>query len=151
MTIQYSTNPVTLQGSGPVATDLVWLNTLASPPIENLVVISSAGDTRAPILDDGTITLLPDGEFVRGDCSADGTYSIGDPFAILNFLFVNGDEPPCLVACDANDNGALGLDDGIYMLQNLFVSGPNPPQPFPICGGDPTPDTLDCLDFPPCP
>lgn len=149
--VQYSTNAGTVQGSGAFATNLVWLDTLGSPPIQNLVVISSAGDTSVPGLDNGTVTLIPDGEFVRGDCSADGEYTIGDPFALLNFLFLSGAEPTCLVACDANDNGGLGLDDAVYMLQNLFVSGPNPPQPFPVCGGDPTPDNLNCLDFPACP
>ena len=70
-------------------------------------------------------------------------------------LFSGGFEPPCMDACDADDDGAVTITDGIYTLQNLFAHGPALPPPYPDCGLDPTADDgvggLDCESYEHCP
>ncbi len=88
--------------------------------------------------------------FRRGDSDADGGHNIGDAIFILQYLFANGQSPPCLTSADTTDDGAVNLADAIYLLSYLFANGPEPPPPFPACGTDPTPDSLDCPTFEPC-
>ncbi|MEM7165061.1 MAG: putative Ig domain-containing protein [Planctomycetota bacterium] len=84
--------------------------------------------------------------FVRGDVNADGSQNLQDAVVLLNYLFVPGATvPPCLDACDMNDDGALNLIDPINQLFALFQSGPPPASPYPNCGTDPTPDMLGCI------
>lgn len=89
--------------------------------------------------------------FVRGDCNADGGFDISDAITMLSILFSGAPPPLCDDACDANDDGAFNIGDAVYLLSNLFSGGPPPPIPFPDCGSDPTPDSIDCVSFPPCP
>ena len=146
----YGTVPGAFLGSSGEVTTLDWMDGLGAPPVDNLVVISVAGDTVGPNLVNGVVTLVPGGGFVRGDCNADGTYQIGDPVALLGLLFLMQGPAPCDEACDANDDGVLGLPDAIYLLSNLFINGPDPFPPFSDCGADPTADSLTCGSFPPC-
>ncbi len=89
--------------------------------------------------------------FVRGDCNADGGFDIGDAITLLSVLFSGAPSPPCDDACDCNDDGLLDIADAISKLGSLFSgSGPLPP-PASSCGPDPTPDSLSCAVFPPCP
>ncbi|MFQ5653521.1 MAG: hypothetical protein ACE5GW_02175 [Planctomycetota bacterium] len=152
-TIDYQTNSGTLQGVlQPVETVLDWTNTLGNPTVSNLVVISTSGTTVPPLLVNGTITLVPGGAiFVRGDCTGEGLYDIGDPVGLLGSLFAGTGPLACDDACDANDDGNLDVGDGVYMLNNLFLSGPPPAGPFPVCGVDQTDDNLDCDSFNACP
>ena len=68
---------------------------------------------------------------------------IGDPLAVLRFLFQEG-PLGCETRGDANDDGSLDLGDAIYLLFHLFAAGPPPPPPFEAPGADPTPDGLTC-------
>jgi hypothetical protein len=89
--------------------------------------------------------------FVRGDSNGDGKpLDLSDGVYILQYLFAQGPELPCMDAADANDDGAVNLADGIYSLQNLFASGPAIPPPYPECGIDPTVDVLGCASYEPC-
>ncbi|MGH9360929.1 MAG: hypothetical protein ACRD2T_03370, partial [Thermoanaerobaculia bacterium] len=88
--------------------------------------------------------------FRRGDVNSDGALDISDPIALLEFLFLGGEEPSCLDAADANDSGILGLNDPILILEHLFRGGPAPRDPFPSCGVDPNVERLGCKSFSGC-
>ncbi|MCA8962807.1 MAG: hypothetical protein KDC38_19925 [Planctomycetes bacterium] len=92
-------------------------------------------------------------EFRRGDVNVDGVFDISDPVFALASLFIPGSpEPGCGDASDANDDGIFDISDAVYALASLFIIGaPPPPSPGGACGTDPTPDSLDCLDYPTCP
>ncbi|MEM7167169.1 MAG: IPT/TIG domain-containing protein [Planctomycetota bacterium] len=83
--------------------------------------------------------------FIRGDVNADSNVDIGDPVAILSYLFSAGTEPQCLDAADVNDDGTVNVADAVYDLTYLFSMGAPPPPPFPGSGPDPTGDTISCL------
>lgn len=90
---------------------------------------------------------LADEEFQRGDCNGDGARNLVDVVFLLGFLFLEGDTPTCLDACDATDDGALLINDAVFLLGHVFIPGsPSPPPPFPACGPDPTQDALHCQD-----
>ena len=89
--------------------------------------------------------------YVRGDTNADDSLNITDGVFILNFLFGGEGDPPCLAALDANHDGSRNVTDAVFILNFLFGGGANaPPAPFPDCGLDPEPDTVECASFPPC-
>jgi hypothetical protein len=88
--------------------------------------------------------------FIRGDSNRDGGCDIGDAINMLTFLF-GGGVCSCMDACDCNDDGQVNIADAICKLSYLFSGGPPPSSPHPECGPDPTPDSLDCASFPPCP
>ncbi len=98
-------------------------------------------------------------KFVRGDCNFSSSGGLGvtiaDAAAIVSFLFHKKSEPfqpPCLDACDGNDDGLVDLADAVYVLRYLFLSGKEPPPPGPkLPGADPTPDQLDCKAGSICP
>ncbi len=86
--------------------------------------------------------------FVRGDANADDAVDLGDGIFILQFLFANGPEPPCIDAADTNDDGnPIDVSDGVYLLQYLFANGPTLPAPHAECGTDPTEDALLCESY----
>ncbi len=92
--------------------------------------------------------------FIRGDCDGNSVANpLLDAIFLLNFGFIFGSpEPPCLDACDVDDDGNFSaLVDGIYTLTFGFLDGPPPPLPYPSCGFDPTPDAVECDDFTGCP
>ncbi|MEM7262462.1 MAG: right-handed parallel beta-helix repeat-containing protein [Planctomycetota bacterium] len=92
----------------------------------------------------------PSAPFRRGDCNNDQTVDVSDAIFTLATLFITGaPAPACEDACDLNDDGQTDISDAVYVLQNLFAGGAEPPAPFPNCGGDPTPDFLEC-DGAPC-
>ncbi|MEM7262392.1 MAG: hypothetical protein AAF488_10420, partial [Planctomycetota bacterium] len=101
--------------------------------------------------------------FVRGDVDADGAINITDPVFLLNFLFLGGQEPPCLDAADADDDGGLrpNITDAIIILSWLFQGGSAPAEPTPSattyipnqdCGPAAVPsDGMVCRLFGACP
>lgn len=99
--------------------------------------------------------VFPSSPFTRGDCNADGNIAAGtlcdisDSIFLLNHLFLGGATPPCLEACDVNDDGEMDISDAVYGLIFCFVGGSPPPAPFPECGRDPGP-SLGCASFPAC-
>lgn len=86
-------------------------------------------------------------DFVRGDSNADGAVDVSDSILSLSYLFSSG-VLPCFSSADANDDGRLDVADAVATLTYLFSGGPPLPPPFPACGGDPTPDALDCQSPP---
>ncbi len=104
---------------------------------------------------DWVVTVTPTGTgFRRGDANADGGTNLADAVATFNFLFLGGDEPPCLDAADTNDaDDALNLTDGVYLLNFLFLGGDAPPDPGPFeCGpeGDGSPVSFGCETYTAC-
>lgn len=126
-------------GAPPVTRDLQA--GLFAPGTPDQLVIEAIGPAGAI----GT-------EFRRGDCNADGSFDIGDPIALLGYLFIAGAaDPTCHDACDANDDGLLNIGDAVYALASQFSGGALPPAPYDSCGQDPTPDATDCMSFAACP
>ncbi len=98
---------------------------------------------------DGVLTDVP--PFRRADCNADGSVNVADAVTALDQLFIGATTIDCPLACDANDDDAFDISDPVFTLAHLFTSGPPPPDPFVICGPDPTPTALACEDFVGCP
>ncbi|MGE3163936.1 MAG: GLUG motif-containing protein [Planctomycetota bacterium] len=101
---------------------------------------------------DGCMTVPPSPQFRRGDANVDGSEDISDAVKVLGVLFL-AESAACDSALDANDDGAVNIADAVTVLGYLFPQGPAVllPPPAGGCGVDPTPDALDCADFPPCP
>lgn len=153
ITISYETNADNLvDATDPIKTALTWTDDLGDPAVENTVIYTLEGDTSQVVLVDAEITLIPGGPFfVRGDCTADGRYNIGDPIALLGDIFSDADPVVCEDACDANDDGTLTLGDALALLYHQFSEGAEPEAPFPECGADPTADdALSCDDDSAC-
>ena len=89
--------------------------------------------------------VIPAAPFVRGDFNDDASVNIGDPIAILDYLFTAREEPRCLDAGDSNDDGCVDITDPVYLLNFLFAGTVSPRAPFPDCGEDPTSDRLACV------
>lgn len=51
----------------------------------------------------------------------------------------------------ANDDGLIDISDPVAVLTNLFLGGQPIPEPFGLCGLDPTADDLPCEAFRYCP
>ena len=117
-------------------------------------------DLATGVLVDGNGNGIPDScelaQFRRGDANHDQSLDIGDPIAMLGFLF-SGSPVSCVVALDSNDDDGIDVADPIHLLAYLFQTGaPPPPAPFGACGIDPTPAPaphleLTCDDSPGCP
>ncbi len=149
----------------PLAVEFVdGVNIAGQAPVKNLVSVENTA--RAPALISCEIEPVSRGRFYRGDCDFSGgeiglALNINDAGAMISFFFHDPAvrfEPPCLDACDCNDDGRLDLADTTCVLRFLFRSGPIPPPPGPgverVDGGfadtragiDPTFDLLDCVE-----
>jgi hypothetical protein len=134
----------------------------SKPCIKNL--ISSRNRAIAPRTFGCTVTLIHAADFVRGDCNFDFVpgmefmaVNIADPAAVISHLFLTGAwkfEPPCLDACDCNDDGRIDLADAVCVLTFLFKNSTGedlPPPGAMAAGRDPTEDKLDCSGPADCP
>lgn len=98
----------------------------------------------------GTVALMPEGLFIRGDANGDGVVeAVPDGITLLASLFgVNPTPIPCLLAGDVNGDEAVDVGDPITLLTWGFGMGTEPPHPFPNCGV--VASILPC-DLPACP
>jgi hypothetical protein len=110
-----------------------------------------ARDNDRDAEEDGLVVCCRNAPFIRGDCASDRQINITDPIVALNFLFLGGDEPNCLNACDTNDDNLLNITDPIVLLSFLFLGGPPPAPPREACAIDPTPSLLGCGQAAGCP
>jgi hypothetical protein len=109
------------------------------------LIASDSGCAADTVCKDVTIVML----FNRGDANADGGVDVADATYILMYLFVQGNDPPCMDAADTNDSGNVDLADGVNVLYALFGDGVIPPPND--CGEDPLPeDPLGCDAYDPC-
>jgi hypothetical protein len=128
-------------------------------PTKNLISVEN--ESRSPQTMNCEICIVGEEKFCRGDCNFSNMGSmcvdIADAASVVSFLFLPGTwkfEPPCLDACDCNDDGRIDLADAVCILQYLFQFGRTPPSPGPGWdpdnmtelpqGPDPTADKLDC-------
>jgi hypothetical protein len=130
-------------------------------PVFNLIAVDNLPYSAAvrPI----AIRAVEVERFFRGDCNFTrrsrglDPVEIADAAAVISFLFRTGIfrfDPPCVDACDSNDDGRVDLADALAILEFLFVPGseflPAPGPGFDLSiqrigpGVDPTPDPLDC-------
>jgi hypothetical protein len=80
------------------------------------------------------------------DFNQDGNFDIGDPIALLNYLFLGRGAAPCggsqsafAALLDCNGDGGIDLADAVSQLNYLFLGGPSPRQ------------GTDCMAIPDCP
>jgi hypothetical protein len=118
-------------------------------PIKNL--FAAENKSFSPRTIDCAVCVSAAPLFLRGDCNGDMKPNLADAAATVSYLFpLDGSGgrtflPPCLDACDVNDDGRLDVSDPISLLNWLFRSGLPPPEPGPDeIGRDTTDDKLDC-------
>ena len=131
-------------------TPLEFCDTLGDPPVA-LAVSQGLFTTYTPTTVNGSVEVVA--AFRRGDVNADGVVNVlADAIYLLAFGFQGGPAPLCLDSVDVDDNGSLNsLVDGLALLSYGFLGGPPPAAPGIVCGADPTPDGLDCLQYFGCP
>ncbi len=136
------------------------INGAGRVPIKNL--ISHENHSASPQFEAGCVQIVERERFFRGDCNFSlmgmMAVDVSDAAAVVSYLFMDGAwhfEPPCLDACDCQDDGRVDLADAVCILQYLFLFGDQPPAPGPgwdiptqaetPAGEDPTADKLDCV------
>jgi hypothetical protein len=124
--------------------------------ITSVVPATPAGNqTMCPvnevlILDIGGVVQR---QFRRGDADGNGRRNVTDAVLIIQNALGNLPERfDCDDARDSNDDGMANITDAIPLLNYLFREGPPLPEPFLVCGVDPTDtDGLTCAqDSPTC-
>jgi hypothetical protein len=74
-----------------------------------------------------TCGLATGTRYTPGVCNGLGAApDLSSPIFGLNYLFSRGAAPPCVKACDANDDGDVNVVDMIHVLNFLFSGGPAP-------------------------
>ena len=134
VSIACADEPTTMSCCGPTTLPVDCVNCQA-----NMVMAAIVAPDR---------TLVA--EFLRGDCSGNGTVDIADAICTLNWLFVGGATPGCVAATNTNGDGAADISDATHLLNYLFLGGSPPPEPFPHCGpGElPADEALGCETSP---
>ncbi len=134
------------------STTLTWSDELGDPDVENSLIV---GDVAVEVgRADETVFFTPPGVFtqlLRGDCDGNGTVSaLLDALFLLEWSFLNGEDPSCLDAADVDDSGSVSaLLDALFLLEWAFHFGEEPPPPGPDrCGPDLPEDDVSC-DTPP--
>jgi hypothetical protein len=82
--------------------------------------------------------------FRRGDANGDGSVDIGDPIAVLGYLFAGRNGLECADGADGDDSGAIDLADAVLVLRYLFQDGPAPASPGPAACGQDAGGSLGC-------
>jgi hypothetical protein len=108
-------------------------------PVKNLISVNNEARPTDNI--DCPVEIIGQERFFRGDCNFSGedmgyAVNIADAAAGVSFLFLPGTwkyEPPCLDACDCNDDGRIDLADVICILQYTLQSDDFPT--FPAAPG----------------
>jgi hypothetical protein len=125
-----------------------WFDNMrgSGQPVRNVATVS--GKTRqfcegrgAEIVFRGIVDHVTS---IRGDPNGDAKQNLADAVWIVNELYRGGPATSCQDSADANDDGMMDLADAMFILRHQFQGGPPPAPPFPGCGADPTPDSLDC-------
>jgi hypothetical protein len=141
----------------PLIRNLASIRTRVEDPRDPSNYITQQISVKPKQFYEAEIVLRDVPKFIRGDCNwsdmggedhhTQKAVDISDAAAVVSFLFYRGTWqwlPPCLDACDANDDGRVDLADSVTILAYLFLLGEEPPMPFPNLGVDPTPDQLRC-------
>jgi hypothetical protein len=126
------------------------VNGTGKVPVKNLV--AAENESFVVATNDCRVCVIGQPIFVRGDCNFDGEVNVADAAMVVSTLFGKGTwraVPPCIDACDANDDGRLDLGDARTILIYVFNLGPGGmlmlPDPGPLVPGlDPTVDKIGC-------
>ena len=142
--------PITVGLNAPCETDLLieWCNDINGTGSVNLYnnAVIDFDSIQNYARNDGSVFVVPEEIFQRGDCNSDDKVDLADSATILANQF-NGFDILCPDACDANDDGLLNMADSVYLLNWLFKFGPEPTAPGPFTDGvDPTDDGLPTCD-----
>lgn len=133
---------------------LEFCDTLGTPIVQTLITVANSGNAVTPVQESGE-QRIGFFDFVRGDCDGDGDVQISDAVFALEYLFPQSgsvNPPGCQPACDANDDDTLDLGDVIAGVVAVFGQPSVPlPSPYPGCGTDPTPGSLNCVQATLCP
>ncbi|MGE4618440.1 MAG: hypothetical protein AAEJ04_01375, partial [Planctomycetota bacterium] len=149
--ITYQTNAGTLTGDETgTTTTLSWIDTLGSPAVTNVMVVSGTSIGATP--SDGAISLEPVSvtAYLRSDANADNRSDVADAIWMLSEQFLNGPANNCAGAKDANGDGSYNVADPTWVINYQFTDGPPPPAPFPDCGVSANQTPEDCLEYPGC-
>ena len=142
--------PITVGANAPCETDLLieWCNDINGTGTVNLYnnAVIDFDSIQNYARNDGSVYVVPEEIFQRGDCNSDDKVDLADSATMLANQF-NGYEILCPDACDSNDDGLLNMADSVYLLNWLFKFGPIPTAPGPFNDGvDPTDDGLPTCD-----
>ena len=130
---------------------------LAAPelPTKPEATVTYLGDDFRPLAPERSASFAKNSidsgskaNFVRGDVDGGGTIDVTDALSLLNFLFQNGNRPPCAKAADADDSGRLDILDAIRIV-DAIVGRSALPAPV-VCGVDPSQDPLECATSSAC-
>jgi hypothetical protein len=138
LNIEYQAGP---SGAPGETYPIRYTGSLDSPPVQVLFVVDGF---EVNICTRPGRVSVPGPRFLRSDSNVDGTVDISDAMFTLLYLFINGEEPGCIEAANANGSRALNIADPIHTFQFLFNGGGAPPHPFPFCRFAPAP--LSCID-----
>ena len=97
--------------------------------------------------------------FLRGDANGDGSVNVADPFYTLRAIFQSDSSfPGHRKGADMTDDTQVNILDAMSTLDFLFTAAFVPGDPFPSCGGDPSPSgtpeflmNFEINDPPTCP
>jgi len=142
--------PITVGMGAPCETDLMieWCDDINGTGTVNLYnnAVIDFDSIQNYARNDGSVYVIPEEIFQRGDCNSDDKVDLADSATILANQF-NGYDILCPDACDSNDDGLLNMADSVYLLNWLFKFGPEPTAPGPFTDGvDPTDDGLPTCD-----
>jgi len=100
---------------------------VCQPPGDSVSLDSSLWlslDTNAVEYVNSTVTIVPAYPdsccMVPGDANDDGTFNVGDPVYLINYIFHGAPAPLCPHAADVNGDCALDVSDVIRMIRPLF-------------------------------
>jgi hypothetical protein len=118
-----------LQGDG------VYVVNITDPSNPTLVTYYDTPGTPMDVLVDEPYVLVADyssllflqASFLTpGDVNWDREVNSADIAYLINYLFVNGPEPPNLPLADINCDGQTNSADAVYLINYLFAQGPSP-------------------------
>ncbi len=127
-------------GSIPGTTNAVSVSNTAP---DDVIFIQFFARTQGGCYGSDQIACEPPGNlYIPGNCNGIGVApQITSAIFGLNWLFADGDTPPCLAACDHDGDGGVAINDMISILNFLFVDGA--PAPAGWVDGEPR-----CLSAP---
>lgn len=129
-------------------TAIEWCDNLGSPSVRVNVVSGSV--VIDPLTVDGSVEVVEEFAFIRGDADDDGAVTILDAFYIVEAVFKQGPAIECAAAADLTGAtpGEIGVVDVLALLQYLYLEAAAPPAPFPACGsaeGEDCAHRMSCL------
>jgi len=99
---------------------------VSAPTIESYnAELTSLGFSYAPDILNGYVIVATN---LRGDANNSGDYNIFDITYLINFLYLDGQEPVSLFAADANADSTINIFDATYLISFLYLEGPPPPE-----------------------